>query len=129
MFEQFSCCSPGFQTNPLETDMDLTYGDRFQDLEVPDAYTRLILDVLRGKQATFVRDDELEAAWAIFTPLLHEIEQSNIRPLPYPYGSRGPTAADEFISQYYTRSSDYVWKGKQYGSMSGSEEAGSSSKM
>lgn len=112
--------------------MDLTYGDRFGDLEVPDAYTRLILDVLRGKQATFVRDDELEAAWAIFSPLLHELESSSERPLPYTYGSRGPPEADEFISQFYTRSQSYIWKGKDYGSMSDStpdKSSAGSSKM
>jgi len=39
-----------------------------------NSYTRLILDVLRGKQSGFVRDDELEAAWKIFTPLLEQLE-------------------------------------------------------
>ena len=40
--------------------MDLTYHEKFELGSGPDAYTRLILDVLRGEQATFVRDDELE---------------------------------------------------------------------
>lgn len=47
----------------------------------PDAYTRLLLDVLRGKQATFVRDDELQAAWDIFTPLLHKMYPDQITPV------------------------------------------------
>ena len=46
---------------------------RYEGAQLPDAYTRLILDVLRGKQATFVRNDELVAAWKIFTPVLHEV--------------------------------------------------------
>ena len=41
--------TPGFRTSPLETDMDLTYQDKFTELSSPDAYTRLILDVLRGE--------------------------------------------------------------------------------
>ena len=39
-------------------------------------YTRLILDVFRGKQSGFVRDDELEAAWKIFTPLLQQLDDA-----------------------------------------------------
>jgi glucose-6-phosphate 1-dehydrogenase len=108
--------TPGFRTIPVETDMDLTYTDKFEKLEVPDAYTRLILDVLRGEQATFVRSDELEAAWSIFTPLLHQIEGERIKPIPYKFGSRGPAEADAMMEAYYERSTNYVWQGRQYGS-------------
>ena len=104
--------------------MDLTYREKFDGMEVPDAYTRLILDVLRGEQATFVRGDELEAAWKIFTPLLHRIERENIKPEPYPFGSRGPQSADEMMAKYYERSKNYMWKGRQYGSMSFDEPKG-----
>jgi hypothetical protein len=55
--------SPGLKTKPLTSELDLTYGDRYADENVFDAYTRLILEVIRGRQATFVRDDELRAAW------------------------------------------------------------------
>jgi|TARA_B110000971_G_C19613333_1_gene321391 glucose-6-phosphate 1-dehydrogenase len=96
--------------------MDLTYNQKFTSLELPDAYTRLILDVLRGEQATFVRGDELEAAWSIFTPLLHHIDEHCIKPHNYTFGSRGPSQADEMMKQYYERSKDYVWNGTQYGS-------------
>jgi len=37
----------------------------------------------------FVRNDELYEAWRIFTPLLHQIEKENIRPIPYKYVTRG----------------------------------------
>lgn len=40
---------------------------------MPDAYERLILDVIRGSQLHFVRTDELAEAWRIFTPMLHEL--------------------------------------------------------
>ena len=55
----------------------------------------MLLNVLRGDQSTFVRDDELRVAWEIFTPLLHRLEKNPTRPIPYPYGSRGPKEADE----------------------------------
>ncbi len=103
---------PGFRTQPMMTDMDLDYKSSFPELSatIPDAYTRLILDVLRGEQSAFVRNDELEAAWAIFTPLLHALESGNApTPIPYPYGSRGPPAADAFLSQIYHRNEEYMY--------------------
>lgn len=50
---------------------------------MPDAYERLILDVFCGSQMHFVRSDELHEAWRIFTPILHEIEETKVKPLPY----------------------------------------------
>ena len=67
--------------------------------ENPDAYTRLILDVLRGRQASFVRADELERSWEIFTPLLHQIEEENVRPNIYEYGSTGPEQREAFMEE------------------------------
>jgi 6-phosphogluconate dehydrogenase len=106
--------SPGFAATPLQTEMEINYEQRFfaHSKEFnPDAYTRLILDVLQGKQAAFVRDDELRRAWEIFTPVLHKIEQTDVRPIKYPQGSRGPIEADEFIAKTggYSRNDDYVY--------------------
>lgn len=53
---------------------------------MPDAYERLILDVFCGSQMHFVRSDELAEAWRIFTPLLHQIENEHVQPVPYKYG-------------------------------------------
>jgi glucose-6-phosphate 1-dehydrogenase len=89
---------PGLTGELAATELDLTYKSRFE-LAVADAYERLILDVVRGDQSLFVRDDELEVAWQIFTPLLHTLEQQRIKPLQYPRGSRGPSAADDLIRQ------------------------------
>lgn len=55
----------------------------FQDLQIPGAYERLLLDVFRGTQLNFVRSDELSEAWRIFTPVLHKIENKKIRPIEY----------------------------------------------
>ncbi len=77
----------------------------------PDAYTRLILDILRGQQSTFVRDDELRASWRIWTPLLHAIDKGQIDPIPYRYGSRGPPEADELArSVGFEYHGKYRWK-------------------
>eukprot|EP00928_Gymnodinium_smaydae_P000946 TRINITY_DN10346_c2_g1_i1.p1 TRINITY_DN10346_c2_g1~~TRINITY_DN10346_c2_g1_i1.p1 ORF type:complete len:564 (+),score=70.14 TRINITY_DN10346_c2_g1_i1:154-1845(+) len=87
---------PGLSQTPIQSEMDLSYKERYADLYNPDAYTRLILEALRGSQGNFVRSDELLNSWKIFDPLLRTLESEEKRvPLPYQYGSRGPQAADE----------------------------------
>ncbi|XP_078392554.1 glucose-6-phosphate 1-dehydrogenase-like [Cetorhinus maximus] len=90
---------PGMFFNPEESELDLTYGSRYKDVKLPDAYERLILDVFCGSQMHFVRSDELREAWRIFTPLLHKLECSTVRPVPYVYGSRGPSEADDLLKK------------------------------
>ncbi|CAL1606125.1 unnamed protein product [Knipowitschia caucasica] len=86
---------PGVYFSPEETELDLTYKSRYKNVKLPDAYERLILDVFCGNQMHFVRSDELREAWRIFTPLLKKIEKEKTVPIPYVYGSRGPTEADD----------------------------------
>ncbi|KAF8306477.1 glucose-6-phosphate dehydrogenase [Clavulina sp. PMI_390] len=105
---------PGLYTRALPIEMDLTYKRRFADAKIPEAYEALILDAIKGDHSNFVRDDELDHAWKIFTPILHWIEGKDgpaPRPKPYPYGSRGPKDLDKFISDRgYKRSEDgYIW--------------------
>lgn len=75
---------------------------------------RLILDAIRGNQQHFVRRDELRAAWAVFTPLLHAIDGGKGPEVhKYEFGSRGVEAGDLLVEQAgYVRSSDYHWKAK-----------------
>lgn len=81
-----------------------------QNVKMPDAYERLILDVFCGSQMHFVRSDELHEAWRIFTPLLHEIEEKKIPPMPYKYGSRGPKEADDLLKRNnFVYSGSYKW--------------------
>ncbi|RHY77760.1 hypothetical protein DYB34_010584, partial [Aphanomyces astaci] len=101
--------SPGLSTKAVASELELSYSTRYADTHLPDAYTRLVLDVLRGKQATFVRDDELRAAWKIFTPLLDEIDDKKIPPIPYKFGSRGPAESDELV-----RKQGYVYHSGAY---------------
>ncbi|KAM8864247.1 glucose-6-phosphate 1-dehydrogenase-like isoform 2-T2 [Spinachia spinachia] len=90
---------PGVDFSPEETELDLTYRSRYKNVELPDAYERLILDVFCGNQMHFVRSDELREAWRIFTPLLHHIEGERNQPIPYTYGSRGPDEADDLMKR------------------------------
>ncbi|WWD19124.1 hypothetical protein CI109_103582 [Kwoniella shandongensis] len=65
---------PGFVTRAVPTELDLTYKKRFTDYSIPQAYEALILDAFKGDHSNFVRDDELDVAWKIFTPILHWID-------------------------------------------------------
>ncbi|KAI7828512.1 glucose-6-phosphate dehydrogenase [Kickxella alabastrina] len=106
---------PGLSTNLAMSELDLTYHKRYQDLKIPDAYATLILDVLNGDHSNFVRSDELDEAWRIFTPLLHQIEKEEVVPLPYEYGSTGPKGADEFPTEragYKPTAKEYHWEPK-----------------
>lgn len=100
IYFKFNNKNPGLSKRTITTDLDLTYKDRYKDMRIPDAYETLILDILCSDHANFVRDDELDAAWRIFTPLLHKIDGERIQPKPYAYGTRGPDELDAFTQRY-----------------------------
>ncbi|WKY07577.1 hypothetical protein Q1695_007216 [Nippostrongylus brasiliensis] len=101
---------PGMGFGVEESELDLTYNARYKDTRLPDAYERLFLEVFMGSQINFVRTDELENAWRIFTPVLKEIEEKQVVPLEYKFGSRGPSEADEMMRKYgYVFSGTYKW--------------------
>lgn len=74
------------------TPLNLSYADTFK-ARWPEAYERLILDVVRGNATLFMRRDEVEAAWAWIEPILEEWERSDVPVSYYPAGSWGPSAA------------------------------------
>ena len=101
---------PGLSDDIIVSDLDLSYAQRYSDVRIPEAYEALLLDVLRGDHSNFVRDDELDAAWRIFTPVLHQLERDQVQPLPYTRGSRGPAEADARLAQFYKRHvNEYIW--------------------
>ncbi len=77
---------PGLRTELVETELDLKYSDRFS-AAIPEAYERLLLDVIQGDKSLFIHADELAAAWDIFTPVLHAVEREAAPPEPYPFGT------------------------------------------
>ena len=81
---------PGLKMGFQEKDLELSYKSAFSDTVIPEAYESLLLDVIKGEKALFIRNDELEAAWDIFTPILHQIEKDKIKPEIYKFGSKGP---------------------------------------
>lgn len=97
---------PGLITKAIPTELNLSYKDRFTDVEIPQAYEALILDAFKGDRSNFVRDDELELSWKIFTPILHYIDREHPKPDPYPFGARGPAASADFSAKYGYRRTD-----------------------
>ena len=88
--------TPGLSFQPMKGIMKMNYED-IPDLSNPDAYTRLLLSVMRGDQGSFVRDDELRRSWEIFTPLLHSIDDTGVRPQPYEQQSKGPASLSNWM--------------------------------
>lgn len=83
-----------------QTVLDLDLKKRFEMRRLPEAYEKLIHDVLQGESHNFVRADELQQAWRIFDPLLHKLEVEEKRvPEPYAIGSRGPMMAERLIDR------------------------------
>jgi len=92
--------APGLSDEVAAVEMDLTYKKHFQgSLDLPDAYERLILDALNGDSSLFVRDDELAAAWRIFTPVLTTLDADKVQPDAYEFGSAGPERAKQMLER------------------------------
>ncbi len=79
----------------IDVPLDMTFADALgPDAEdVPDAYERLIMDVIRGNQTLFMRGDEVEAAWAWTDPIIEGWQARNDVPKHYDTGSAGPEDA------------------------------------
>ena len=77
--------------------LDMSFVKAF-GAEQPNAYERLILDVVRGNPTLFMRRDEVEAAWHWVDPILTAWATSNEQPLAYTAGSWGPNAATKLMA-------------------------------
>lgn len=87
--------TPGLKMQFQTKDLDLSYKSAFSTSMIPEAYESLILDIVNGEKALFIRKDELQAAWDIFTPALKKMESEKIKPIPYPFGCVGPSGKSE----------------------------------
>ncbi|GLJ49363.1 hypothetical protein SUGI_1044160 [Cryptomeria japonica] len=96
---------PGLGMRLDRSNLNLHYAAKYSK-EIPDAYERLLLDAIEGERRLFIRSDELDAAWSLFTPLLKEIESKKVAPELYPYGSRGPVGAHYLAAKYNVRWGD-----------------------
>ena len=85
----------------VDVPLDMTFAEALgpEVSDPPDAYERLITDVIRGNQTLFMRGDEVEAAWAWTDPIIQGWEARGDVPKPYDSGSSGPVAADQLMQR------------------------------
>ncbi len=83
----------GMRLVQVPLDMSFAQALGSDGTDMPDAYERLIMDVIRGNQTLFMRGDEVEAAWAWIDPALRAWEAGSARPEAYDAGSSGPEEA------------------------------------
>jgi glucose-6-phosphate 1-dehydrogenase len=87
---------PGPDVRLYPVKMDFQYSATFGSAS-PEAYERLLLDVMTGDQTLFMRRDAVEASWQWITPILERWAQLDT-PLPtYPAGEWGPSEANRLI--------------------------------
>ncbi|MBD3895735.1 glucose-6-phosphate dehydrogenase [Halomonas sp. ML-15] len=79
--------------------LHLDFNNAFPKSRIPDAYERLLLEVMKGQQYLFVRRDEIEHAWRWCDQLIAGWEARDMPPRRYPAGSWGPVASIAMITQ------------------------------
>ncbi|HEX5630255.1 MAG TPA: glucose-6-phosphate dehydrogenase, partial [Acidimicrobiia bacterium] len=84
---------PGTSTRLHPVSLHFSYQEEFG--RIPEAYETLLADVIEGDQTLFVRSDEVEESWRLYTPLLG----TPVAVDPYPAGTWGPSSADDLLPQ------------------------------
>ncbi|WP_312933667.1 glucose-6-phosphate dehydrogenase [Pseudomonas sp.] len=79
--------------------LQLNFSDTWRSARIPDAYERLLLEVMRGNQNLFVRKDEIEHAWSWCDQLIAGWQRSGDAPKPYAAGSWGPMSSIALITR------------------------------
>jgi glucose-6-phosphate 1-dehydrogenase len=94
---RFSAKRPAMQFVVESVAMNFSYLQSWK-MSLPEAYERLLLDVMRGDSTLFTRSDQVEAAWLVMDPILRAWQSQPELPIhPYMPGSWGPAAADVLL--------------------------------
>ncbi len=93
---RFGSKVPGTSMEVRDVNMDFDYGESFTESS-PEAYERLLLDVLIGDPPLFPRQEEVELSWEILDPVENHWDEHG-KPGTYPAGTWGPKAADEMMA-------------------------------
>ncbi len=94
----FQAKVPGSRRRLQEVRMDFRYGTAFA-APPPEAYERLLLDVMLGDPTLFTRIDEVESAWEFITPIHRAWEEAGTEPVTYAAGTWGPAEADTLMER------------------------------
>jgi glucose-6-phosphate 1-dehydrogenase len=98
---RFGSKVPGTTMEVRDVAMDFQYGEAFTEAS-PEAYERLLLDVLLGDASLFPRNEEVEASWSVIDPVeafWREQDAAGEQPHLYRAGEWGPRAADEMLAR------------------------------
>ncbi|MPZ29009.1 MAG: glucose-6-phosphate dehydrogenase, partial [Micromonosporaceae bacterium] len=93
---KFGSKVPGTAMELRDIAMDFQYGEAFTESS-PEAYERLVLDVLIGDSTLFPHADEVEQSWRVIDPM--EQAWAGTTPEPYRAGEWGPRGADELLAR------------------------------
>ncbi|MGD0574683.1 MAG: glucose-6-phosphate dehydrogenase [Anaerolineales bacterium] len=97
---RFEVKVPDNQAEMRSMEMEFHYRDAFGGMAIPQAYERLLLDVMQGDASLFVRGDQIELAWGIVDPIQAGWEGEQAPALSmYERGSWGPAAADALMAR------------------------------
>jgi glucose-6-phosphate 1-dehydrogenase len=95
----FQAKVPDAPAEMRRVDMSFHYGGAFGEISIPDAYERLLLDVLKGDASLFTRGDAIELAWGLVDKILKGWESEAAPPLvTYEPGSWGPAESAQLIA-------------------------------
>ncbi|RAY14161.1 glucose-6-phosphate dehydrogenase [Actinomadura craniellae] len=94
---RFGSKVPSTSMEVRDVNMDFAYGESFTESS-PEAYERLLLDVLIGDPPLFPRQEEVELSWSILDPI-EEYWSEHGRPEPYKSGGYGPASADAMMTR------------------------------
>jgi glucose-6-phosphate 1-dehydrogenase len=95
---RFGSKVPGPTMEVRDVSMDFLYGESFTEAS-PEAYERLILDVLLGVPSLFPQDEEVELSWQILDPVERFWQRDAAAPDGYVSGSWGPASADAMMAR------------------------------
>lgn len=92
---------PGLEESfPLEAvSLDLSLSEAFTDRRAPEAYERLLLDVMRGNSALFMDADQVEVAWSWVDGIRASWAARRQKPVAYPAGSYGPVESVALLAR------------------------------
>ncbi len=94
---RFGSKVPGSAMEVRDVNMDFAYGESFTESS-PEAYERLLLDVLIGDPPLFPRQEEVELSWKILDPI-EEFWADHDKPEQYPAGTAGPESAHALVAR------------------------------
>ncbi|MDX9801284.1 MAG: glucose-6-phosphate dehydrogenase [Spirochaetia bacterium] len=95
----FGLKQPGSGFEITSRDMDFKYSE-IGEFKIPDAYERLLYDVMTGDSTLFTRGDSVEECWKFIDPFIScKDNDSRVIIHGYPAGTWGPVEADTFISE------------------------------